>query len=70
MEDYFVLNDAPCKKIYINKKYIESVTWSYDSFDTYRIRIFVVNREKPYETNYEVSELNKALKELGLPLME
>ena len=70
MEEYFVLNDASCKKTYINKKYIESVTWCYDSFFTYRFRIFVVNREKPYEINYDITELNKALKELGLPLKE
>lgn len=68
--DYYIFNDSLHKKVYINKDNIVYVTWIYREYDSYLLKIYVNNSEKPFEANYNRTNLNKKLKELGLPLLK
>lgn len=68
--NYYIFNDSQRKKVYINKECIAYVTWIYEEYDSYVLKIYVNNSEEPFTSRHNRIQLNENLKELGLPLLK
>lgn len=68
--NYYIFNDSLRKKVYINKDSIVYVTWLFEEYDSYLLKIYVNNSDTPFVTRHDRKQLNENLKELGLPLLK
>ena len=69
--DYFTFNDEPSRKAYINKQHIICAAWNYDAdIELYVFMVYTSSGDRPFMIKLTCEKLNRALAELGLPLVE